>query len=211
MPLLDSDVNDVAMNNHDIDDGFRPRASSTGTSGIRNFFRKKHKSAEGGGSPGSAAPGSKVKNFFDNMRPRNKSGDNSNAVPKKRSGAVDTHFLGKDDRRQRSQSVYERGLFQHISSSPGYGTPMSQLLVADSNAVHPGQDGYTRNQLLLDLQRARAYSDPKPRLRQAALQARNSMMAKRVCLIFRSFFFTFLMQNGRFNKEDTMDINPSQL
>ena len=173
MPLLESDVGRTPL---DMEDGYRPRTDSTGSSGggIRNFFRKKHKSGDDaytssrgssrGNSPGTTP--SKMRNFLDVIRPKQKELN----IP----GAKGPDAMYESGRRPRSISVQEEKLLMHQRSPPpGPGpTPMSQLL-------NEASGGYNRNQILMDMYRNRAYSDPKPRSRQAALAARNAMLAKR--------------------------------
>ena len=198
MPLLDSDVNDVTMAT-DMDDTFRTRS---GSGGIRNFFRKKHKSGSSGlggggedsrgssrGSSPGTTPGSKVKTLLDAIRPRSKS-DAASAMPitvSSSGGYRKRVQSGDPDSRQRSISV--TGEHPNISSLPGRAYPnhsgsgsspmtaMGQLL-ADGSPL-ASQDRPLNQAALLDKFRSRAYSDPK-RASAAAIAARNAMMAKRV-------------------------------
>ena len=218
MPLLDSDVNDVTMAT-DPDDSFRPRS---GSGGIRNFFRKKHKSggddsrsSSRGSSPGTT-PGSKVKTFFDVIRPRSKSdaasapAPNSNAYPKlqmkTRSGNVDfPETLYENDMRHRtgSASMSDRlsaGTPPTRHSLGSYGNPqmtaMGQLL-ADSSP----QGERCRNQAgFMDRFRSRAYSDPKPRS-SAAAAARSAMLQRRVSDLTLNKFPLLISNNNWFTAQ----------
>lgn len=70
MPLLETDVREVASANNDIPDGeYRPRSGSTG---LRGLFSKRQRKPSGDESATNKKE-SKVKNFFDSFRPRSKS------------------------------------------------------------------------------------------------------------------------------------------
>ena len=176
MPLLE----DGQEMQTDMEDGLRPRTSSTG-GGIRNFFRKKHKSGPGtpiedgrmAGSPTTG--GSKVKNLFDSIRPRSKSDSQHNTdVPRKRGSPQCRSPLT-------AQPV---PITKQPATPPSYnhGTPMSNLLISGSPQVHHQPFYHSQNQVLLDKFRHRAYSDPKPRAQHAALAARNAVLARQVSL-----------------------------
>lgn len=171
MPLLDSDVAD--MNNTTAESEGRPRSgsSSSTSGGIRNIFRKKHKSGDEsrsssrGSSPGTTP--SKVKNFFDVIRPRSKSDGNPPVMPGKarRSSATEpptiTEGLEYTPQRNRSSSITPDQL-----RAPGSYTPMSQLL---ADKASTSQDQF----------RHRAYSEPR-NATSTVLRARQAALAKKV-------------------------------
>ena len=196
MPLLDVE-NDVTMATETED--FRGRSgsnSSTGSGVFRGFFRKKHKSGGGepssnsqhssrGSSPGNTPSGSKVKNFFENFRPR--SGSNKDVEQK---GQGHNPVVNQPQRRRSGsgnpppQTVYEneseRSRHRSCSTSTPPTTPMSRLLADGSQTTGKVP---MKNQELIDDFRQRAYSDPRPRSRAVVLAARRAAMAKRVRLL----------------------------
>lgn len=205
MPLLDSDVNDVTMAT-DTEETFRTRSGSTG---LRNFFRKKHKSGDEshnssrGSSPGTT-PGSKVKTLFDAIRPRSKSDAAHAMADRRRASNVSATASGPDYPQNLRDVPYHRNrsadigventvgspsqaaTHRHSVSGSSYNhhqhmTAMGQLL-ADGNVLSPAALEKCRNQAaFMDKFRSRAYSDPRPRT--SALAARNALLQKRVCLM----------------------------
>jgi 5'-AMP-activated protein kinase regulatory gamma subunit len=77
--------------------------------------------------------------------------------------------------RQRSYSGNTETAALRAGAKP---TPMSNLLVDQSNSGGANVDS-AFNQAFMEMFRARAYSDPRPRSRTAALAARNAVLKKR--------------------------------
>ena len=174
MPLLDTDSTDM----NSAEDS-RPRSGSLGA-GIRNIFRKKHKSGDDsigssrGSSPGSTP--SKVKSLFDGFRPR-QPGQGGPGKPR-RASAVDPPTIHEHESarttRGRSSSVQSTPQNTPCVSPPV--TPMSQLLAENPIRAQPGpSSGYP-----IEHFRHRAYSEPK-NTTSSVLRARNAALAKKVC------------------------------
>ena len=168
MPLLDSDMNQDS-NNCDDADSFRPRS---GSAGLRNLFRKKHKSGDEsksgshGHSPVSPQSSSfKMKNFLDAFRPRSKSDVVSAHVPVP---PKNHHPRNSVDLPPSTYNVVSEERSTH-SKSAGHQTPMSALLRrgSDEKVTPIGPEEY------IQMFRERAYSDPRPKERSTVLATRS--------------------------------------
>ncbi|XP_021369709.1 5'-AMP-activated protein kinase subunit gamma-1-like isoform X4 [Mizuhopecten yessoensis] len=171
MPLLEPDVRDVA---NDFPDGeFRPRAGSTGLRGLfsgkarqRNKSGEDFKESKGSSPSGSHSASSKVKNFFDQFRPRSKSDLSGVKKPGKKHSATSPankmdHSM---DESQLRDSLMNARMNEHGPKPQGASTPMGQIL--ENQLMVPRNDGRTRHasspaDLVLNRYRARSNSDSK--------------------------------------------------
>ena len=196
MPLMDTDQQDGNLQS--TEEEFRPRSGSTG---LKNFFRRKHKSGTSKedirksqedsdsknssrqGSPTQTPSSSKVKDFFQAFRPRSKSDVDSMKAIRRRKSSGDPPNPSQlliPKGRHRSQTVQE-GV--EVRSPPSSGpTAMSNLLTADNIPIVPSTQA-ERNRIL-EMYRSRAYSDPKPRARAAALAAAQKKRVSSLKLLF---------------------------
>lgn len=176
MPLLESDSASAPV---DVEDGFRPRSSS-GT--LKNFFRKRHKSGEIDKNPVSPAPSnktasplntpvqsSKMRHFIESFRPRSKSDAAAIPVARRRRGPAVVVAAGTDEPPAGMPSLI-------VGSVPGKDTPMSSLLASHSPGA-PHEKGLSPEEFI-EAFRERAYSDPKPRAKMAALAAKRASYRK---------------------------------
>lgn len=188
MPLLDSDTTDAKMSTNitEEQEEFRPRS---GSAGIRNLFRKKHKSGtsdqklSNSVDPTQAQQGpanSKMKNFFSDIliRPRSKS-DAAAMQPPHRKISDQTPSIpvpqvtkpGLALDRSRHYSSSEQDNFRTPPNTPT-STPMSNLL----GGIPP------KSPAIAEMFRHRAYSDSKAKDRMAARNAATkAAMARKVC------------------------------
>ncbi|XP_033762249.1 5'-AMP-activated protein kinase subunit gamma-1-like isoform X3 [Pecten maximus] len=171
MPLLEPDVRDVA---NDFPDGeFRPRAGSTGLRGLfsgkarqRNKSGDDFKESKGSSPSGSHSASSKVKNFFDQFRPRSKSDLSGVKKPGKKHSATSAankmdHSM---DESQLRDSLMNARMNDHGPKPQGASTPMGQIL--ENQLMVPLNDGRTRHasspaDFVLNRYRARSNSDSK--------------------------------------------------
>lgn len=199
MPLLESETNDMAT---DVDGNFRPRS---GSGGIRNFFRKKHKSGDVESMKASASASStgkpaKSRNFLEAIRPRSKSDVAALQMGRPRTQSVG---LPMDTSEVRSRAEQEFVLSKSPSGSVP--TPMSALLSGDKSPSKPvptqkeaaPAPGAVTPEMFVEMYRHRAYSDPRPRtnLRAAASAAR----AKKVSF-FRLFCWAIFWLDNSFER-----------
>ena len=185
MPFLESDSPNTASN-MDVEDGCRPRTSSFG---IRNIFRKRTKSGDGasgdarmpnskGNTPSPVStPNSKSKNFNWGglSRPRSRSDASAGhetppiGVHRKHSISEETSDTAEE---ASSSSLSRADVHTHYGSHP---TPMSHLLSPPASRTRHTSECYTNRSIgpeeFIEMYRSRAYSDPKPQHRSAALAA----------------------------------------
>ena len=195
MPLLDSDTTTLAT---DMEDGgYRPRS---GSGGLRNFFRKKHKSGDPEGkhhnnyatghsvsptsptaaaaaAPGASSKPNKKHPILDGLRPRSRTDVTHGASglrPRTQSMDVPAdYYTSGGPGRHHARGDSAGGRSAHGT------TPMSALLTEGGRAQSGGQaqqpEGTVTPEMFVEMYRYRAYSDPKPRstLRAAAMAARS--------------------------------------
>lgn len=171
MPLLEPDVRDVA---NDFPEGdFRPRAGSTGLRGLfsgkarqRNKSGDETRESKGNSPSGGHSTSSKVKNFFDQFRPRSKSDLSGVKKPGKKHSATSggnkmDHSM---DETQLRDSLLNARMNEHGPKPQGVSTPMGQIL--ENQLMVPNNDGRIRHasspaDLVLNRYRARSNSDSK--------------------------------------------------
>ncbi|ELU10113.1 hypothetical protein CAPTEDRAFT_187276 [Capitella teleta] len=149
---------------------FRSRSNS---GGIRGLFKRRQKSGDvsgGGASPETVSPvmspsqqgsSSKMKQFFEHIRPRSKS--DATAMQHMRRPHVDL-------------PVSSQPKATNDSTSPGAATPMSAILAQRTRHLSTVDDPKASSSIgpehFLEMYRQRAYSDPRSSARMAALAAR---------------------------------------
>jgi hypothetical protein len=214
MPLLESDLpHDPPPSSHmsagggDVEDG--PYRQRTGSTGLRNLFRKRHKSSDPvspvvtppsktptsgnphlpqAGTPGTPTSGGKVRHLFDTFRPRSKSDATSIPAPHHPQVYTMNHYTPGAGGVVGSHGSNGSGAghLDSLNKSPLAGgslplrdtTPMSHLLAnSHSQDYCSSPKGFTAEEFV-EAYRERAYSDPKPRAKMAALAAKRAAYKK---------------------------------
>ncbi|KAK2149256.1 hypothetical protein LSH36_458g00002 [Paralvinella palmiformis] len=180
MPFLESDSPNT-VTSMDVEDGCHPRTSSFG---IRNIFRKRNKSGDSasgdprmpnskGSTPSPVTtPNSKTKNFSwgSLSRPRSRSDASaSRDVPPV--GVHRKHSISEETVDSTKESLSHPDVRTHYGSHP---TPMSHLLSPPASRTRHASECTNRSigpEEFIEMYRSRAYSDPRPQNRSAALAA----------------------------------------
>ncbi len=195
MPFLDTDTTDTKSAPMEVSDNYRPRS---GSFGLKNIFKKRHKSGDptamaegrvdmnnGDGSPqGSKDPspastpmtGKKKNSFLEAFRPRSRSDAASQVVLRHRSATIDTPMPVSGSSRNDPRRGEHDLNFAKSPSTDNRLTPMSNLLSPNAKSKHISDDRNGRSsnfgpEDFIEMYRSRAYSDPRPRARAAALAA----------------------------------------
>ncbi|XP_067650287.1 5'-AMP-activated protein kinase subunit gamma-1-like isoform X3 [Haliotis asinina] len=173
MPLLDSDVADGSM--MDVDQDFRPRAGSTGLKSLLGGkTRQRNKSGEDSKS-GSPTTSSKVKNFFDNFRPRSKSDVSGMKKPGKK------HAVTMERSMDESQ-LHAHGVTPTMLAPRGPADPISpmgqilegQMMDAKGDRARHKSGPSTPVEQFMNKFRTRSNSDSRPRSPRKKLETQKS-------------------------------------
>ena len=194
MPLLEAGPSDTSAT-MEVEDGYRPRS---GSFGIKNIFRKRTKSGDSNSgdprmpnnkTPPPTTPTGKMKNFlWGSGRPRSRS---DAATSNAQTPPVSVHRQRSSDIEMpnyvRESSESRDGFNTHYGSHP---TPMSHLLSPSSSRnrhISETSNHHIGPEQFIEMYRSRAYSEPKPNHRTAAVAAaRRKRVSHLSCSSFTS-------------------------
>ena len=200
MPHLDEEDSDSNLSSsQETFDQIRPRTGSNSSLRrweVPKFLRKKprpdHGSEESLDESGKRKD-QRVKTLLSSLRPRSRSDASASrkkpilspTVPNGKPPpaiVIETNPMPEDNRRRvRSISTSENATLCK---------QMSNMYNDVPNAPHPRTSSFTGN-IFRDMFRSRSHSDPKPRSRAAAIQARNRILSKQVRFVELNFEISF--------------------